>query len=72
MPPIAPTSRRDLIRYLKQCGYDGPYPGGKHQYLRRGDRKTYIPNPHEGTISRPFLLRILKQADISREEWEAL
>lgn len=72
MPAIAPISRRDLIRYLKQCGYEGPYPGGKHQYLRRDGRKAYIPNPLEGAITKPFLLKILKQAGISREEWESL
>ncbi len=31
-----------------------------------------LPNPHSGDISGPFLLKILKQAGISRKEWEQL
>ena len=38
----------------------------------RGDTTVWIPNPHQGDIGREFLLRILRQAGISREEWEAL
>lgn len=26
-------NRRDLIRYLKDVGFDGSYPGRKHQYI---------------------------------------
>ena len=25
MPPLKPIKRRDLIYYLKQLGFDGPY-----------------------------------------------
>jgi hypothetical protein len=31
-----------------------------------------LPNPHEGEISKDLLSRILKQAGISRGEWERL
>jgi predicted RNA binding protein YcfA (HicA-like mRNA interferase family) len=31
-----------------------------------------LPNPHKGDIERNLLARILKQAGISREEWEQL
>jgi hypothetical protein len=31
-----------------------------------------IPNPHRGDIGRDLLARILRQAGISREEWEKL
>lgn len=40
--------------------------------MQRGTLVIRIPNPHQGDISRALLLRILKQAEISREEWEAL
>jgi hypothetical protein len=40
--------------------------------MLHGRVKVYIPNPHEGDVSRQLLLHILKQAGISREEWEAL
>jgi len=37
----------------------------------RGDRTVRIPNPHGGDIGVEFLSRILKQAGVSRREWEA-
>ena len=70
MPSLGPTSRRDLIRNLKDLGFDGPYSGGKHQYMVRGQTRLRIPNPHQGDIGRGLLTRILRQAGISREEWE--
>ena len=38
----------------------------------RNGISVWIPNPHEGDIGREFLMRILRQAGISRGEWEAL
>ncbi len=72
MPPFGPLKRSDLIRYLKRAGFEGPYAGGKHQYMVRGEVKLVLPNPHRSDISRDLLSRILKQAGISREEWEQL
>jgi len=37
----------------------------------RKDLTITVPNPHKGDIGRDLLARILKQADISREEFEA-
>ena len=72
MPKVGPTKRRDLVRYLQQLGFDGPFPGAKHQTMQRGTLVIRVPNPHQSVISQALLLRILKQAGISREEWEAL
>lgn len=72
MPPIRAISRRDLISYLKQLGFEDPVSGKRHQFMRKGSLKVYLPNPHEGDIGKPFLLKLLKQAHISREEWEKL
>ncbi|BCW97141.1 MAG: hypothetical protein KatS3mg018_2623 [Fimbriimonadales bacterium] len=72
MPVFGPIKRSDLIRYLKQLGFVGPYAGGKHQYMVRGEVKVVLPNPHQGDISRDLLARILRQAGVSREEWEKL
>jgi predicted RNA binding protein YcfA (HicA-like mRNA interferase family) len=72
MPPFGPVSRRDLIRALRQAGFDGPYSGGKHQYMTNGGMSLTIPSPHQGDIGRELLARMLRQADISREEWERL
>jgi hypothetical protein len=72
VPAFGPTSRRDLIRYLRLLGFDGPVPGARHEFMVRGSRRVHIPNPHEGDIARGLLDRILEQAGVTREEWESL
>ena len=72
MPRIGPIKRRDLIHYLRQPRFDGPFSGGKHQYMVKDGPPLILPNPHEGDISKGFLIRILRQAGIDREDWEKL
>jgi len=72
MPRFGPISRRDLIRALRQAGFDGPYSGGKHPFMIKRDLTLTLPNPHQGDIGRELLIRILRQAGISREDWEKL
>ncbi len=40
--------------------------------MQRGDATPRIPNPHRGDKCRDLLARVLRQAGISREEWEGL
>jgi predicted RNA binding protein YcfA (HicA-like mRNA interferase family) len=72
MPPFGPISRANLTRGLRTLGFEGPYPGGRHAYMVRGERRIAIPNPHQGAIGINLLARILRQAGITREEWEAV
>ena len=72
MPSFGPIKRKDLLRALKQAGFEGPHAGGKHEFLVKGNLRLTIPNPHQGEIGKDLLSRILKQASISREEWEKL
>jgi len=72
MPPFGPIKRRDLIRNLRELGFEGPYSGGRHEFMVKGDLKLFIPNPHRGDIGRGLLSRILRQAGINRQEWERL
>ena len=72
MPPFSPISRRDLIRNLHKLGFEGPYSGGRHEYMIKGALKLFVPNPHGGDISRGLLSKILQQAGIDREEWTSL
>ena len=72
MAHFGPTSRRTLIDYLKKYGFDGPFAGGKHQFMIKGNLRLTIPNPHQGDIGIDLLSKILKQAGISREEWNKL
>ena len=70
MPRFGPISRRNLIRNLRALGFGDPEPRGSHEIMQRGDEWGAIPNPHLGDISKGLLSRILRQAGVSREEWE--
>lgn len=72
MPRIGPIKRTDLVQYLRRLGFDGPFPGRKHQIMHKGDISLRIPNPHRGDVSVDILTRLLRQARIQRDEWEAL
>lgn len=72
MPQFGPLSRRDFIRYLRRLGFEGPYSGGKHQYMVRDKTRLVLPNPHRGDIGRGLLSKILAQAGVSRTTWERL
>ncbi len=72
MPRFGAISRANLIRYLRQLGFDGPYSGGKHQFMLKADLTLRIPNPHQGDIGKELLARLLRQAGIDKDEWEKL
>ena len=72
MPRFGPTTRTELIRYLRQLGFGGPYSGGKHQFMVREHLRVRIPNPHRSDIGKNLLRAILKEADISVADWESL
>ena len=69
MLKLKPISYKDLVKGLKSFGFNGPYPGGKHQFMIKEDKRLIIPNPHRNEISVDLLIRILKQAEIKREDW---
>ena len=72
MPPFGTISRSNLVRALRKAGFEGPFGGGKHSFMVRGNLTLSIPNPHRGDIGRDLLSRILRQAGVSREEWDRL
>jgi hypothetical protein len=72
MPRLGPISRQDLIRNLRKLGFTGPYRGTRHQLMQRGTSAVRIPNPHRGDIGVPLLRRILQEAGVTVQEWEAL
>lgn len=66
---MKPISYKEFISKLRNFGFDGPFPGGKHQYMIKGNIRLTIPNPHRKEISVDLLIRLLRQAGISKEEW---
>ncbi|MFH0803785.1 MAG: type II toxin-antitoxin system HicA family toxin [Candidatus Tagabacteria bacterium] len=63
-------SWRRLVQKFRKLGFDGPYSGGRHLFMVKGELKIRIPNPHRGDISKYLLTEILRQAGISKDEWE--
>jgi len=61
-----------LIACLRRAGFSGPFAGGKHEFMQRGDLSLTVPNPHGSDIGPKLLSQVLRQAQISREEWERL
>lgn len=72
MPAFGPVKRDVLIRCLRKRGLDGPYSGGKHPFMVKGDLTLTIANPHQKDTGRELLARILRQAGVSKKEWEKL
>ena len=72
MPRIGPIHRHELIAYLRMLGFEGPHAGGRHQFMLKESARLVLPNPHHGAIGVELLSRILRQAGISRNEWERL
>lgn len=70
MGKITPISRPDLIDCLRRLGFEGPFVGGRHQFMVRKQLRLIIPNTHGKDIGIDLLNRILRQANISRAEWE--
>jgi predicted RNA binding protein YcfA (HicA-like mRNA interferase family) len=68
MPRLTPVSWREFVERLRQLGFEGPFAGGRHPQMRRGDVTLIVPNPHDGDIGVDFLRRLLRQAGVSREE----
>lgn len=69
MSKLTPISRSEFIKKLRAFGFEGPYSGGKHLYMIKGNLRLAIPNPHRQEISTDLLSRLIKQAKISREDW---
>jgi len=72
MPAIRPIKQIELIRFLRKLDFIGPFSGGKHQFMVKGDLRIRIPNPHKKNIGKNLLKLILKEAEISKETWEKL
>ena len=70
MPVFGPIRRRELIASLRRLGFEGPFSGGRHEFMHKGDLVLTIPNPHRGDIGPKLLAMLLRQAGISRKEWE--
>jgi predicted RNA binding protein YcfA (HicA-like mRNA interferase family) len=72
MPVLGPVKRSDLVSYMRELGFKGPYAGGKHQFMIKGQLRVRIPNPHGRDIGKWLLKQLLEEAEIDIVTWESL
>lgn len=75
MPKLGPVKHKQLIKYLRKLGFDGPYSYGRspHSVMHRSDQTLTIPNKHgSGELEVNLLKKVLKQAGIDVNTWEKL
>jgi len=66
---LSAISWQTLVKNLRKFGFEGPYQGGRHPYMVKSDLVLTLPNPHRKEIGIDLLVRILKQAGISKDQW---
>mgnify|MGYP001561566988 FL=1 len=69
MEKLKPVTWLAFVSRMKEHGFEGPFYGGKHPKMKRGNQTIIIPNKHESEIGIGFLTRLLKQEGISKVEW---
>lgn len=67
---INPLPPREIYRKFQALGFDGPFHGGKHSFMKKGKLTVRVPNPHGQDISRGLIREILRQANVNVEDWE--
>lgn len=72
MAKLSPVSFNELVRRLRKFGFEGPYSGGRHLFMLKGDLRLTIPNPHRKKIGVDLLTKLLRQAGIDREKWTGI
>ena len=70
MPKV--ISWRKLVQNFRKLGFEGPYSGGKHLFMKKGVLKIHIPSKHKSDIGVGLVNEILKQAGIDEKDWDKL
>jgi predicted RNA binding protein YcfA (HicA-like mRNA interferase family) len=70
MSRLPSVTARELIRVLQKTGFEPRHQRGSHQHFFHPIRGKWVTVPmHPGDIKRPLVKAILKQANISDEEF---
>lgn len=71
MPKLSPIRGKDLILILKKQGFKQVHQKGSHVRLKHADgRKTTVPIHSGEKVGVGLLRKILRDANISRDEFE--
>lgn len=63
-------SWKKFVHKFRRLGFDGPYAGGRHLFMKKNGLKVIIPNPHSRDIDKNLVSEILRQAGISHVKWD--
>lgn len=76
MSRMTPISYREFMRRLRKLGFEGPEPGGSHDFMvRDGDQlKVNLPrkDQKDKEIRVPMQQIIMHQIGVSRKKWMSL
>ena len=71
-----PVKRQDFIKKLKNLGFEGPYSGSNHQFMRLENYTQTLPSDKEYSVN--LLKLLLKQLEraldrpVPLKEWDDL
>lgn len=65
-------SWKKLVQKFRKLGFEGPYAGGRHLFMKKNGLKVIIPNPHSRDIDKNLVSEILRQAGISSTDWNKI
>ena len=73
MARMTPITRKEAIRRLKLLTFEGPFAGGRHDFMRRPSNQLKVPLPRADAKSREIGVelqkRILREIGVSTQEW---
>ena len=72
MPKLPVISGRKLVKILEKVGYEVDHQTGSHIILRHKETHKRLTVPDHKEISRGTLRAIIRQAGLTRDEFERL
>ena len=73
MTKLIPVSGKDFCKILEKLGFEKTYAKGSHVRFKHSDgRRTVVPLHSNEELGKGLLRAILRQIDLSKEEYEKL
>ena len=73
MSKLKPISPKKLLKIIQQMGFEKIRQNGSHNFFRHPDgRSTVIPIHPQEDIGRGLLIEILKDIELTRQEFQKL
>lgn len=73
MSKLSPLKPEQIVRKLRQLGFEGPIPGGRHVRMIHAKTHQIVPIPmYKSKDVSVGLIRAILQVGISPEDWNDL